>query len=171
MTVMVVASRLVPLASTVPSAWILLPAGSWAVNPSPYLVPELVTMVRVKPSRSVTVTVAADTLVTVPSMCGRCGAGAGFFVLPVRPVAGPVDCWVPSEGLALGWRLALLLALELGVGAGPPPAWAAEAIAVPPRSRAHAAAPVRVSRAARLRVHGAGDSAGWPLARSGAMRC
>jgi len=66
----VVASSAVPFASTVPSATICVPTGSAAFSPSLYVVLALTTMLRVKPSRSLIVTVVPATAVTAPSRCG-----------------------------------------------------------------------------------------------------
>ena len=74
----VVASRLVPLLSTVPSACTKRPAvtalSDEALPARVYFVDELTEIWRVKPSGSFTVIVSPETPVTVPS---RCGLGTG----------------------------------------------------------------------------------------------
>jgi two-component system, OmpR family, response regulator len=131
--------------STVPTAKIRVPAAGVALSPSPYVVDELVWMVRWKPWKSVIVIVPAEAETTVPARngCGPRGTRSGA---PEEPGDGV------AEGLPEG---------EFDVAA-----WAT---ATPPTASATAATPATASRRPERqtgRRAGGGGSPG-PVIQSG----
>jgi len=135
----VVASSAVPFASTVPSATICVPTGSAAFSPSLYVVLALTTMLRVKPSRSLIVTVVPATAVTAPSRCGL-----WVRILGTPPVA--VD-GAPGAAFGAAGDVGETVAVVDAATAWPPVTGAeAAATAPPPAITAAAIPPIAATR-------------------------